>query len=1178
MISFNPLRFLPAFLVLVLGIFAARVSVYAARPYVDGDILVGFRATSGMGAGTSYLVNIGPATQFTNAASVVAVDLGSTALADLVELYGADWHARPEMRWSLSGVQSSNGGFPAFTLFASRAEETPGIKSLSWNRATAATQQVPAGRIAAMAAAYASGAGTSGQVESGTLGLRQPVGTANSYDANMPGGTRASSFEFYQSGSLGIEQAFTNGAINAVLDFYKMEPRPVGATLPGALVGAFRISSNAELTFSPTVAAFAVPVVSFSAAVATVSEDVSSGKILLTLQRSGVTNTALDVHFSTINGTALAGADFVGKTNAAVPFAANQLSQTVEVEIIDVPGFIGNRVFKCTISVVAEQGFAGAPREMEITILETDTQPSVITLSEASYAVSETQGAVDIHIDRTGFTGAPATVLLNTVNGTAAGGVDFTTQSNRLVEFAVNETRKTVAIPITNRSGFVGARAFSVQLSNGTDGASVGTPGLAVVTIGESDPQPAIMSLTSDSFVVDEDDGFVAVAIVRAGSMAPVSVTFDTVDFTAIAGTDFVPQTGVQLDFAEGETSRTVNVAITNRAGFGMSRQFGVQLSAATGVGEIGTPNIAIVTINDVDPNPVGRFSFTSPTYKYATRNSGGRANTVVATIQRTVGDRGRASVEVSLVLNGYPSDGVVTASSLNVTFAEGERMKDVVIPLTAKAVPGSFSLAMSNPTNGATVVAPGVATFVVSAPDVKMPVVKLISPKAGKVGASFDVAGSVADDDAIDRVEVVLNGVRHFAEVTGKNFALRDLAPENGPNTITVVAFDESGTGSKPVSVTVQFADPSVAVNAGNYTGLLSPSGATPPGGNKLNASGAIGLKVTKTGAFTGKIAIGGAVVSLKGTLGSAGNGRMGVANALFVKSLSLGELRFSIRDGRLSGNLGEAASLDGDRAFYDGKTNAVSPELLSANKGKFTAVFPAKPQAAFNPAQFPQGDGVVFLTLNSRGNTRVAGVLADGTKFSASGALSEANRVIIHAQLYGKKGSLGGALTFDAGAADTDLAGVDFLWLRPALTSGTHYLAGWRDGLRMDVSGARYVVPGRSENRSVFPFSSGSGSATVTFADGKLDAPVFKNVVISSANLVTNLPDSSDRLYQMSIQTVTGAIEGSFRHTDGSKTKFTAAIIQKGGSRGAYGFFLSTVLKNALAGEGGGVTITAD
>ncbi len=950
---------------------AATATTHATLPHTDGDVFIGFRATSGQGQLKDILINAGPVSQFIGAGAPITVDLGPNAAADLSREFGSNWHSRPEVRWSVSGMQFSAGtsGLRNRTLFASRREVKPGEQSVGWDTgSTNAHNGVCSSTIAVMRDKFKAGNDNASQTESGTKSVIQDASSPQSYATFMSGGV---SYSYFQDSDVGIENTFANGAQNSVLDFYVIQPYVSGGTpSPAPLTGAFRIDSSAVLTFSPTIAPFATPALSFAVPTASVNEDVAGGKITIAINRSVKTDTAVTVNFSTTEITAIDGEDFTGQVDTAVSFGVGETTKTVDVTILDTAGRKPNRTFKGTLAVAPADGIVADPAEMVITIVETDPEPSTVVLSAATYSIAENGGNLIVTLTRSGVTTTAVDVSVSTTNGTALAGTDFTGLSNSVVSFAANEVTKTATIPITNRAGYFGDRTFTVSLSNGTNGATFGTPSSAIVTIQELDPQPATLALSAATYTIAETGGNAVITINRTGSTAPVSVNFSTTNGTALGGTDFTAQTNTVVDFLQGDTSKTVNVAIINRAGFFGNRAFSVAISSPSGVGQLGTPVTATVNITETDPVP--------------------------------------------------------------------------------------------------------------------------------------------------------------------------------------------------PVPVV-----------AGVYNGLIIPVAAA-----SHNTSGSISLKVTPVGAFTGKVALGGFSFSIKGTLATTGDAKFGKdATATFPligkakPPVALGNLALHLEAGKLTGTIGNVATVDGDRAFYDGKINVVSSDFLLTNKGKFTVVIPSETVSA----AIPQGDGFGVVSVTKKGAAKFAGVLADGTKFSAAGALSQGNKVAVYALLYAKKGSFAGAFTLDTAPANTDLSGADFLWIRPEQTKVKHYLAGWPAGTKVDVLGAKYVVPAKTENKSVFPFPNGSGVAVMTFADGKLTGPLNKNVSISSANKVANSPTATDKTYKLGITSGTGALKGDFTHTDGTKTKFTGVIFQKGATKGGYGYFLSNVPKNGAPGASGGVTILA-
>ena len=579
----------------------------AALPYNDGDIFLGFRATGGDGAPTDYLVNIGSVTRFTGAAGQISVNIGNIA-TDLVNTFGSDWNTRGDVNWSVSGVQKLAGNnLPNNTMFASRQEDIPGTRSVEWIRPSAFTAGIPAIKMQTMAgdAGYARGATADQAISTNNpKALLQSTTAANSYASYQPGGinsTGAAAFSYFVSGS-GIEGSFANGTAGSVLDFYKLEPGPGSG--PGVLIGAFKLDNNGNLTFSTDISVFAPPAtVGIELSSYQVNEDVAGGQLAIKLVRTGNAGSAFTVNFSTTDGTAVAGTDFTGQTNVLVSFAGGDTSKTVNVTIARRTGFQGGRQFGVALSSPTGNVSLGAASTATVGIIEVDPAPPSVAFNAASYPVNEDAGSVTVTLSRTGDATAAFTVNFSTTDGSALAGTDFTGQTKTTVSFAANETSKGVSVTVVYRAGFQGSRTFNVVLS-GPSGAILGGQGTAAVAINEVDPQPSTLVFGGATASVAENvaGGTVPIVINRTGATTGAgSVIFSTADGTALAGADYTAQTNVEISFVAGETTKTVNVAVLDRAGFQSSRQFTVVLSNPTNGGVLGATATATITITDKD-------------------------------------------------------------------------------------------------------------------------------------------------------------------------------------------------------------------------------------------------------------------------------------------------------------------------------------------------------------------------------------------------------------------------------------------------------------------------------------------------------------------------------------------------------------------------------------------------
>gem|GEM_PF-1841188 len=107
------------------------------------------------------------------------------------------------------------------------------------------------------------------------------------------------------------------------------------------------------------------------------------------------------------------------------------------------------------------------------------------------------------------------------------------------------------------------------------------------------------LQFAADAYSVLEDAGSVTVTVTRTnGAGGAASVSFQTADSTATAGTDYTATSGT-LIWADGNSdNQTITIPILNRAGTQSSRAFTVNLSDASGAA-LGTPSSATVTIDE---------------------------------------------------------------------------------------------------------------------------------------------------------------------------------------------------------------------------------------------------------------------------------------------------------------------------------------------------------------------------------------------------------------------------------------------------------------------------------------------------------------------------------------------------------------------------------------------------
>ncbi|MFC0212413.1 Calx-beta domain-containing protein [Paenibacillus chartarius] len=227
---------------------------------------------------------------------------------------------------------------------------------------------------------------------------------------------------------------------------------------------------------------------------------------------------------------------------------------------------------------------------------------------------------------------------------------------------------------------------------------------IAPASIGAASVQAAeavdVISLYVPHYTVDESDEAVVMTVTRSNpTSGSVSVDFAAKGGTAVAGSDFIASSGT-LTFGPGETSKSIVVPLINDAQHESEESFEVELSNPVNavIGSIAKAGVT-VTDNDAAVGP-GRLSLEHSYY-----SAGEDIGSTGVTILRTDGSDGEVSVEMNSVSGSATEGSDYESFHSTVTFAPGEISKtvDIVIYDDGETEGDeSFTIALSNPTNGA--------------------------------------------------------------------------------------------------------------------------------------------------------------------------------------------------------------------------------------------------------------------------------------------------------------------------------------------------------------------------------------------------------------------------------------------------------------------------------------------
>jgi hypothetical protein len=362
------------------------------------------------------------------------------------------------------------------------------------------------------------------------------------------------------------------------------------------------------------------------------------------------------------------------------------------------------------------------------------TNPGVFALANSTLSTTEGIGTYNIVINRTGGSNGAATVDYALTPGSAVSPGDFTGPGGTLtgtVNFADGQTTANIAVSIVPDTAVEGTESFAVALSNATT-ATLGSPNSAAVSITDDDVAGTFNFNPTDYLVVENTPGNVMLTVTRTGgNSGPVSLTYVTTAGTATDGSDYTgTQTGT-VSFNDQQDTATITIPIIGDGNPENDETFTVTLSNPTNTGVIGAAAVATVTIDDDDVvGDPGIISF-NPATAIVNENAG----TVTLTLTRTA-TSGSVTVDYATAdgTGSHPatSPGDYTGVAAGVaTFANGSDTAIIVITLANDAIAEaaeSFTITLGNPSGGATLGEPSVATVTIRDDDVVIPTGFLIN------------------------------------------------------------------------------------------------------------------------------------------------------------------------------------------------------------------------------------------------------------------------------------------------------------------------------------------------------------------------------------------------------------------------------------------------------------------
>ncbi len=430
--------------------------------------------------------------------------------------------------------------------------------------------------------------------------------------------------------------------------------------------------------------------------------------IVIGVQRVGGTAGTASVLFSTSDGTAVSGSNYLGATNTLV-FPTGETLQSVSIPIISNNIVDINRTVNLALSNPTGAVLGGQPTAL-LTIINDN---SGVNFSSPTYTVikNAVNGAAVITVQRIGSSIGPASVeLTTTTNGTATPVLDYTPTTN-IVYFEDGQTNQTATVPVNNNGLIEGNRTVGLMLSNPTNTILL-SPTTATLTIIDNNNPPGDFMFSSPTYSASEKGTNVAITVLRTnGSTGSVSVHVATSDGTAVAGVNYV-STSTNLAFADGVTSQSFLVPVTYDPAVQGNLTVNLTLSNPSTNTLILGPNPATLTIMDADTG----VGFVQPVY-FATDTNG----ILTLGVQRLGNTNGVFSVNYATT-NGTATAGtdyVATNGMLN--FASGETFETLNLFILNNSAFSNriFLVNLSNPSSPVQLVTNSTASITVVATNI---------------------------------------------------------------------------------------------------------------------------------------------------------------------------------------------------------------------------------------------------------------------------------------------------------------------------------------------------------------------------------------------------------------------------------------------------------------------------
>lgn len=426
--------------------------------------------------------------------------------------------------------------------------------------------------------------------------------------------------------------------------------------------------------------------------------DEQAGKATFVISMDKATTSDFSITYQTANGTAASGTDYEA-ASGALNFQAGETAQTVTVNLVNDAVQESDEIFYLNLGSLAGSG-AGQVKIVDgkgtgVIGHDDGSRLSTVIASVNDAVVNENDGYVEFVVSLNAAASAPVSLTYYTHDGFADDYYsDYAVRSGNTITFATGVTTQTVRVAIGDDSTaeqieniYLELRAVSSNVVINDDGnATIFDNDRFVNDIDFSGTLESTerASLSVRDVTVDEKSGTATFVVeLDKATSEDFSISYNLVDGTATAGSDYVASTTGMLGFAAGQTVQTLVIDISDDIAQEAPELFYLDLAA--NVTGNGASEVKIV--DDIGAAIIGR-------------SDGSALSSVVATVSDTVVNEEDGFVDFVITLNGpaqapvtlryYTADGFADdyysdyayRSGENLVFATGETTQTVRVAI----------------------------------------------------------------------------------------------------------------------------------------------------------------------------------------------------------------------------------------------------------------------------------------------------------------------------------------------------------------------------------------------------------------------------------------------------------------------------------------------------------------